>query len=134
MVSPFSAHFPLQCLLRSLNPYTDSVCVLTHASLTLAFFLCLSVSVSLDVCWPHPLPLNPFLSLYPLAFLVCVCVESRATVSVCVTRGQGAVPVSVVCWYRMQSLSFTDCCISLEVTHPDSDCLFHLEPSDARTA
>ncbi|XP_072300724.1 FERM, ARHGEF and pleckstrin domain-containing protein 1-like isoform X2 [Eucyclogobius newberryi] len=30
------------------------------------------------------------------------------------TSGQGPVPLSVICWYRVQNLSFSECCRSLE--------------------
>ena len=32
--------------------------------------------------------------------------------------GQGPVPMSVICWYRVQSLSFSESCRSLEVKEP----------------
>lgn len=32
--------------------------------------------------------------------------------------GQGPVPLSVICWYRVQSLSFSESCRSLEVKEP----------------
>lgn len=32
--------------------------------------------------------------------------------------GQGPVPLSVICWYRVQSLSFSESCRSLEVKKP----------------
>lgn len=34
--------------------------------------------------------------------------------------GQGPVPLSVICWYRVQSLSFSESCRSLEVKEPSS--------------
>lgn len=48
--------------------------------------------------------------------------------------GQGPVPLSVICWYRVQSLSFSESCRSLEVKEPGRQerclCLSELHPLD----
>lgn len=78
--------------------------------------LCVSVLPSLSV---FSLSLS-----FPHAFVRSSAVEDPSPVSgnkaplVGPPSGQGAVPLSVICWYRVQSLSFSESCRSLEVKEP----------------
>uniref|UniRef100_A0A4W5P7B0 FERM, ARHGEF and pleckstrin domain-containing protein 1 n=1 Tax=Hucho hucho TaxID=62062 RepID=A0A4W5P7B0_9TELE len=89
---------------------SSSACVCLHL-----LSLCVSVLPSLSLS----------LSLFSLSlFCVSVCLssvleepspvsDSEASLSV-PSSGQGPVPLSLICWYRVHSLSFSDSCRSLE--------------------
>jgi len=83
--------------------------------------LCVSVLPSLSV--PLSLSLPGSLS-FPHASVRSSVVEDPSPVSankapmVGPSSGQGPVPLSVICWYRVQSLSFSESCKSLEVKEP----------------
>lgn len=84
--------------------------------------LCVSVPPSLPVCF-FSLSLSVCLSFPHTSVHSCV-VEEPSPVSENKTplvgppSGQGPVPLSVICWYRVQSLSFSESCRSLEVKEP----------------
>lgn len=81
--------------------------------------LCVSVLPSLSVIFPLSLSLS-----FPHASVRSSVVEDPSPVSenkaplVGPPSGQGPVPLSVICWYRVQSLSFSESCTSLEVKEP----------------
>lgn len=86
--------------------------------------LCFTYSVSVFLSFP-PCLLSLSLFLFsPHASVRCSMVEDPSPVSgnkaplVGSPSGQGPVPLSVICWYRVQSLSFSESCRSLEVKAP----------------
>lgn len=87
------------------------------------------VSPTQSLCFCPSLPVCFFLSLslslsFPHASVRSSVVEDPSPVSgnkappVGPPSGQGPVPLSVICWYRVQSLSFSESCRSLEVKEP----------------
>lgn len=106
-------------LFTALPGHTVGLRVFPSATACLCFHLlslCVSVLPSLSVV---------FLSLsFPHASVRCSMVEDPSPVSgnkaplVGPPSGQGPVPLSVICWYRVQSLSFSESCRSLEVKEP----------------
>lgn len=89
---------------------TLSALVLTPAS------ACLCVTYSVSVFLSLPPSLSVFFS---LASVHSSAVEEPSPVrDKKAPNGQGPVPLSVICWYRVQSLSFSESCRSLEVKEP----------------
>lgn len=89
--------------------------------------LCFTYSVSVFLSFPSlsVFFLSLCLSLsFPHASVRSSVVEDPSPVSenkapsVGPPSGQGPVPLCVICWYRVQSLSFSESCRSLEVKEP----------------
>ena len=119
-----------------------------HACVTPTQSLCLCpfLPPSLSLCPPSLLfspslspPIPPSLPLLrvclsPVLRASCVVEEPRpisdrdAPLAAPSNGQQGPVPVSLICWYRAQSSSFSDSCRSLEVMEPGGgtgeDCPF----------
>lgn len=89
---------------------TACLCFTDSVSVFLSLPVCLSVC-SLSLPSSH-------------ASVRCSMVEDPSPVSgnkappVGSPSGQGPVPLSVICWYRVQSLSFSESCRSMEVKEP----------------
>lgn len=90
-----------------------SLCVSVPPSLPVCFFLppCLSLSLSVCLSFPHT-------SVHSSVVEEPSPVSENKTPLVGPPSGQGPVPLSVICWYRVQSLSFSESCRSLEVKEP----------------
>lgn len=95
---------------------TPSAVLLLPATACLFFTYSASMFLS-----PPPCLLFLSLSLFPYTSVRCSMVEDPSPVRgskaplLGPPSGQGPVPVSVICWYRVQSLSFSESCRSLEV-------------------
>lgn len=83
---------------------------------------CMPVFHLLSLCASVPPSLSSLSLCFPRhASVRCSMVEDPSPVSgnkaplVGPPSGQGPVPLSVICWYRVQSLSFSESCRSLEV-------------------
>lgn len=110
-------------LFTALPGHTVGLCVNPCHCMPVFHLLSLCVSVP-----PSLLPsLSVFFSLclsFPHASVRSSVVEDPSPVSenkaplVGPPSGQGPVPLSVICWYRVQSLSFSESCRSLEVKDP----------------
>lgn len=93
--------------------------------LSLPLHACVSPTQSLCFCPSLPVCFSLSVSLsFPYASVRSSVVEDPSPVSgnkaplVGSPSGQGPVPLSVICWYRVQSLSFSESCRSLEVKEP----------------
>lgn len=98
-----------------LTPATACLCFTYSVSVFLSLLPSLSVfSPSLSI----PLFLSPHTSVHSSAVEEPSPVNENKTPLVGPPSGQGPVPLSVICWYRVQSLSFSESCRSLEVKEP----------------
>ena len=136
-----------------------SLCVFlcVYVSDSLYVFVCVCVFMYIYVCMCVCVSLFVFVCVC-LYIYACVCVPLCLCVCVCVPHppsllvvgdpsphseggvppvgpasGSGLVPVSLICWYRVQSLSFSESCRSLEVKRQHAGPA-HSQPIDKNSA
>lgn len=91
-----------------LTPATACLCFTYSVSVFLSLLPSLSVFFSFSLSFPHT-------SVHSSVVEEPSPVSENKAPPVGPPSGQGPVPLSVICWYRVQSLSFSESCRSLEV-------------------